>query len=148
MRQSGDKTRQAGAKTGLLFPVKAEEDIKEGGAGNDQWTGRFFRRALTPESRVAVTRDLVYVPGGTSRLRFRLPALRQACTPRGGRGFRSYIIVRPAYLAITHTPGTMPEKRIKLFPLFRRECPAYVVAWLPLVSWLVSDRLPVQGLKK
>ena len=74
MRQSGDKTRQAGAKTGLLFPVKAEEDIKEGGAGNDQWTGRFFRRALTPESRVAVTRDLDYVPGGIFRPRFRLPA--------------------------------------------------------------------------
>ena len=46
----------------------------------------------------------------------------QACTPRGGWKFRLYIIVRPAYLAITHTPGTMPEKaRLLGFFLYLNE---------------------------
>ena len=35
---------------------------------------KIFRRTLTPESRVTVTLDLAYVPGGISGLRFRLPA--------------------------------------------------------------------------
>ncbi len=48
-----------------------------------------FRRGITPESRVKVTRDLGYIPGGTPGLRFRLPVVTRACTPRSGWKFRS-----------------------------------------------------------
>ena len=48
--------------------------IKEGRTSNDQGSGKWLSgRVLTPESRVTVTRDLAYIPGGTPGPRFRLP---------------------------------------------------------------------------
>ena len=86
MRKSGEQTSQAGAIRGLLFRLR-RKNIKEGRTSNDQGAGKWLSgRVLTPESRVTVTRDLVYIPGGTPGPRFRLPAFEAGVHTAGRLG--------------------------------------------------------------